>query len=249
LAINQTAGIIQNIGQGGVNNLQDTAKAVLPKILGAGSLFVNVIAWIIIFIVLVVIACVILFVYFQKRRYNNILIIFERINNVWVDTFLDKGTEVKFSPLGTSVMYFKKLKRYEPMPKIQSGSRKFYFKKYADGTLINFRLDDTNNESFEKFTDMNKAMLYHHTGINRGLQNRFDKAPMWKEYLPLIISVGFIMVIVIGTYFLFDKWIALAETTNAGVKVSGEILEKANAMLGAMDNVCSNGKGFVQGVG
>jgi hypothetical protein len=52
LAINQSAGIVQNIGQGGISNLQDTAKAVLPKILGAGSLFVNVIAWIIIFIVI-----------------------------------------------------------------------------------------------------------------------------------------------------------------------------------------------------
>lgn len=245
MADNST-GIVQAIGQGGIGNLQGVATAVLPKILAGGSIFVNVVAWILIFIVLAVVMGVVFFIVIQRRRYKNTLIIFERINNVWVDTFLDKGMEVKFSPLGTSVMYFKSLKRYEPMPKIQSGNRKFYFKKYADGTLINFRLDDNENETKEQFIDMNKAMLYHHTGINRGLQNRYDKQPLWKEYLPLILSSVYIVIMGVMIWFALDKMLQTQTAINAGITTSNLVLDKANAILGSLSNVCNGGTGYIK---
>lgn len=238
--------IVATIGTGGVQGLQDTAKAVLPKIIGAGSFAVNIIVWVIIFIVLGIIAGLVFYFAIQRKRFNNILIIFEKINNVWVDTFLDKGMEVKFSPLGTSVMYFRKLKRNEPMPKIQSGSRKFYFKKYPDGTLINFRLDDNETDDFEKFTDMNKAMLYHHTGINRGLNNRYDKLNPWKEYAPIIISVIFIAMMGVMVWLVMDKMLQIQTVQNAGTESMVKVLDKANSILGKLDNIGSGGSGFVQ---
>ena len=55
--------IVATIGTGGVQGLQDTAKAVLPKIIGAGSFAVNVIVWVIIFIVLGIIAGLVFYLF------------------------------------------------------------------------------------------------------------------------------------------------------------------------------------------
>ena len=91
-----------------------------------------------------------------------------------------------------------------------------------------------------KMREMNQAMLYHHTGINKGLKERYEKKNLWKEYLPIILSVGFIIMIGVMTWLLFDKWITLAQTTNVGVETSAKVLEKADSILGKLDNLISH---------
>lgn len=196
-------------------------KTVLPNMAGTGQTVLTVITWLTIIFILGAVTTVVLIVAIQRRRYNNTLVIFDKINGRWIDVMRDKGMAIKFGNLGIKVMHFKKLKLNEPMPTIQSGHRKFYFKRRADGTLENFELKDDETPEKKELIQMNQAMLYHHTGINRGLENRYKKED-WKAYIPMAVGIGAIIIICIFVWLIMDKWMSLSSATAEGVKALAE---------------------------
>ena len=227
-------------------DIQSTVSAYLPKVSIYGSAFVSMIAWLILIAVSIVIIVIIGFMIVNRRNYRNKIVIFEKINGRFVDTGKDKAMEIKFGDLGGKLFYLKKHKKYLPPPRLQSGQRKFYYFIKEDGDWINFELSDFDEQMRQsKAHFLDKEMRYANVGIRKGLAERYKKVT-WKEYLPIIVSVGFIVLIGILTWLLFDRWIELAGTTNDGVKVAGEIMDKANTMLGAIDRVCSGGSGIIQ---
>lgn len=238
MAVNDTG---VQLAQG---NLAGAAASLLPKIAGAAQTGLNVIVWAVIVIVMFVGITTFLIIWLQKRRYRNTLIIFERINGVWVDTRLDKGMELNFGDMGGKVMYFKRMKRYESFPSIQSGERKFYFKLHPNGILENFKLVDEQSNDSKIDEEMSKAALFHHTGINRGLDKRYDKFNL-AAYIPMFVGLGAIIIICVFVWLIMDKWISLAAATTEGVKNSALVMDQANRILSNMQNICQGGKGFI----
>lgn len=228
-------------------NTQDimaTAQSFLPKLSGIGSGFVSVIAIVIIFCVIAIVFSIILFMVIQNKRYKYRIIIFENINGIWVDTSNDKAMELRFGDMGTSILYFKKMRRYEPFPQHFAGKYKVYYRKRG-GVLENWEHRDTTDKADDNFMQMIKAMLFHHTAINRGLEKRYNQMTWLKEYAPIIVSVVFIILIGVFTWLLFDKWIELAKTTNTGVETAGKVMDKADSILGKLDNIKSGGSGIL----
>jgi NADH:ubiquinone oxidoreductase subunit 6 (subunit J) len=222
-----------------------TAKGFLPNMAGVGSGIMTVITWVVIMVILGITTAIVLFIVLQRRRYNNTLVIFDKINGRWIDTFRDKGMSIKFGNMGIKVMYFKKLKTYEPFPTIQSGNRKFYFKRRADGTLENFEMKDDESPEKQNLISMNQSMLYHHTGINRGLENRYKKED-WKAYIPMAVGITAIIIICLFVWLIMDKWMTLSNSANTGVENANKVMESANNMLARLDNVMAHqGSGYV----
>jgi hypothetical protein len=227
------------------------AKSFLPNISGAGGTIFTVITWIIVIIVLAIIIAVTMYFVIQRRRYNNSLIVFDKINGRWIDVVRDKGMTVKFGNMGIKLMYFKKLKVYEPMPTIQSGNRRFYFKRRADGTLENFEMLDDESPEKKELIEMNQAMLYHHTGINRGLEARYKKED-WKAYIPMAVGIGAIIIICLFVWLIMDKWMSLSSATTEGVKAVAKMTDQQTSILAQINNMMArmgiNGsQGYIQG--
>ena len=226
------------------------AQGFLPSgIGGVGTTVLTVVTWVIILFILASATGITLWIVLQRRRYNNNLVIFDKINGRWIDVLRDKGRAIKFGNMGVKVMYFKKLKQYEPMPTIQSGHRKFYFKRRADGTLENFEMKDDESPEKKELIEMNQAMLYHHTGINRGLEARYKKED-WKAYIPMAVGIGAIIIICLFVWLIMDKWMALSSATTAGVESINKMTDKQVSILTQINNMMErlgmNGTGYIQ---
>ena len=229
-------------------DVMGTIGQVLPNVSGTGQTVLSVITWLIVIVIMGIITTAVLILVLQRRRYNYTLIVFDKINGKWVDVLKDKGMAIKFGNMGIKVMYFKKLKVHEPFPTIQSGARRFYFKRRADGTLENFELGDDETPTKKELIEMNQSMLYHHTGINRGLENRYKKED-WKAYIPMAVGIGAIIIICLFVWLIMDKWMSLSQATTEGVKAVAKMTDSQSAILTRLDNMMAragmNGTGYI----
>ena len=174
----------------------------------------------------------------QRRKYNKRINIFEKIHGRWEHTKTDKAMEVKIGKTGDTVFILKKHKKYIPIPSLQMGPRIYWLAVREDGEWINFEIEDIDVKQRKAGVHfVNTDMRYARTALEEALKDRYDKPQFWKEYGIIIASVGFIAMIGVMTWLLFDRWIELASTTNAGVQASKEVIELAKETLIAIDNI------------
>ena len=225
-------------------DITDTAGGIvsgmIPKAQSIGSGFIGMMAWLIALITTIAILGIVIFFIFRRLKFNKKILIFEKINGVFQPTRGDRCAEVKLSTSGDTIFYCLKHKKYLPNPSIQTGRRIFWYFIREDGEWINFSLKDLDEESKKvgaRFLD--KEMRYARTQIQKGLKERYDKPSFWQQYGVLVMNIVWIAMIGIMTFLLFDKWIDLASTTNAGVETAGRVLEKVEQVLANLDNICS----------
>lgn len=229
----------------GIQQVTEVASGFIPKFTTVGSGAFNVFSWILLTLIIISIMGVSAFMFMRWMKYNKKIIIFEKIGNNFEPTRKDKASEVKFSTGGDTIFYLLKHKKYIPNPSIQTGRRTYWYFIREDGEWINFGMEDLDHKSRKlgaRFLD--KEMRYARTQIQKGLKERYDKPGFWQQYGLLIFSLGYIAMIGVMTWLLFDKWLDLASATNAGVETAGVVMEKINQILGSMDNVCSGGSGI-----
>jgi hypothetical protein len=221
-----------------VGEITNIAQNFIPQISGAG--FVNMFAWFIILILVIVLFGIIIFFMIRAMKFNKKLVIFEEINGVFQPTRKDRAGEIKFSTAGDTVFYALRHKKYLPNPSFQTGKRTYWYFIRSDGEWINFKptnLNEAAKEMGAKFLD--KEARYARTQIQKGLKERYDKPSFWQQYGVLIMNMAWVAMIGIMTWLLFDKWIDLASTTNAGVETAGKVMEQVEGVLSKLDNVCS----------
>lgn len=206
---------------------------------------VNFIAWLILLGVFILIAGVALFFFLQYRKFNIRIIIFEKIGGRYENTGRDRGAIMKFGKGGDTILFLLRRKKYLPTPSLQSGRRTYWYVIREDGEWINFELGDIDLQMKNAGVSyLDKEMRYARTQIQKGLKERYEQGGFWKQYGTLIASLGFIAILGIMTFLLFDKWIDLANTTNIGVETAGRVLEQAERILSAIDNIQSGGSGL-----
>lgn len=219
-----------------IGDIGDTVGEFIPGI-SFGGIF-GAIAILFIILIFGGIAIFIGYMMIQKKRFNKTINIFEKINGRIEHTSTDKAREMKIGRSGDSVFFLKRAKKALPTPTIQMGRRKYWYYIREDGEWINFGVEDI--DAIMKLAGvhyLDKEMRYARTALEQGLKERFDKPNFWKEYGVMIASIGFIVILGVMMFLLFDKWIELASVTNEGVKTSGEVMKLARDILSAINNI------------
>lgn len=224
-------------------DISSTVTGLLPRF--GGNTFVTFFTWALIAGIFLIGIGVVAFIFIRWLKFNNKILVFEKINNQFQPTKRDKAMEVKVSKAGDTVFYLRRHKKYLPPPTLQTGIRVYWFWIREDGEWINFQPGDFDKEARRlgcKFLD--KEVRFARSQIQKALKERYDKPGFWKQYGLLIFSISFIMVISIMAWFLFDKWIEGLNAVPSILAKLETLLEEVNRLLGAMDNVCG-GKGYV----
>lgn len=206
---------------------------------------VNFFAWLLLVLVLVGVISTIIILFILNKRYNKKIIIFEKIGGNFVPVRQDKGMEIKFSTAGDTITYLKKHKKYLPNPSIQTGNREYWYFIRQDDEWINFGLEDLDEQSRKvgaRFLD--KEMRYARTSIQKGLKDRYESQNAWQKYGIYILSFGYVALIGVMVWLLFDKWVDLAGTTAGAVDTAGIVLDRVDQILSSMNNICQGGSGF-----
>jgi len=230
----------------GAGEIVDIGKSFIPSFSGVGG-GVNFFAWMIIIFLVAGGLTTGIILYIVNRKYNKKIIIFEKIGGSFVPIRKDRGMEVKFSTAGDSITYLRKHKKYIPNPSIQTGNREYWYFIREDDEWINFGLTDLDQASRDvgaRFLD--KEMRYARTSIQKGLKDRYEQQSAWQKYGIYILSFGYVALIGVMIWLLFDKWVDLDQTTNGAVQTAGIVLENVDRILANMDNICTGGSGLVR---
>lgn len=210
--------------------------------INTGSIISGV-TWLVILIVLAFATAIITFVIVWNLRFNRKILIFENISGQgFVLTGKDRAVLTKVGDDGLQVLYLRKRKVYKTSQGKKMGKNTYWFAVSSDGYWRNFTLADIDNTLKKmnvKLTD--KDMRAFHTGIRRGLKERYDKASFWQKYGGLVAYVGLIAITGIMTWLLFDKYIDISNSISGAMQTAQEVMETSKQILGTLDNVGTSG--------
>lgn len=229
-------------------DLTGVARSILPNIQIYGSALLSMIAWFVLIALFIGIAGVIIWKYYDRKKFNNIIILFEKINGRWVDTFKDKAMEMPFGDLGMTILYAKKKKRAVPRPNLQSGIRKFYFRIRSDGNWENFELQDDENLGQVKFHAVEKAITERNVGIRKGLADRLVKKNWIRENMTVIMTFFFFIVLIVGLYLIMEKVVTAVSINGNTMETALKVQQGQEAILQKLDTLMAKagvGSGFV----
>lgn len=191
------------------NEIGDFVKDVMPDISlkGAGDITL-------IFVGGIIIAGLLgwlFYYYLQQKRFNLKLVLFKNVGGTSLPVDKDKGMFQRIGMGGDYWLIAKKFKKILPRPRIQMAKNEYWFFERSDGEWINFSLKDLDKQ-------MKKAEAYYvdedmrlqRLGIQKNLQDRFQKVSWWQQYGGLVMNLAFLAVITVLLVFLFremkDNW-------------------------------------------
>jgi len=208
---------------------------------------VSGVTWLILIGIIAVVVATTTFVVVWNLKFNRKIIIFENLaGQGYVPVGKDRAMRVKIGEDGLEVLYLRKRKVYKSSQGKKIGKNTYWFAVGSDGYWRNFTLADMDNNLKEmdvEFTD--KDMRAFHTGIRRGLKERYDKVGFWEKYGGLVAYVALIAITGIMMWLLFDKYIEVSQAVSGAVQSAGEVLDATKQILGAVDSVGTSG-GLVQ---
>jgi hypothetical protein len=225
-------------------------QAGINSVIGAGRTIgfqlIGVVAWVAIVIIVGAIVAVGTWTWLRKKKFNNRLVIMEKINGIWQITKRDVAAELKYTNDGTTIFFAKKHKKTLPKPIIQIGNRTFLYKIREDGEWENVGFSDEKTESKTlEFYTMHNDMRLARASLQKKMEKRYEKKPSWlAENWTWIAGISFVMVLAVSVFLLFDKWIELATTTNMGVETAAKVMDKADQLLSRIETTCAGGKGY-----
>jgi len=223
-----------------------TLDAIPDLGINVGGILTSV-TWLILIAIISIVTATITFIIVWNLKFNRKVVIFENLaGQGYVPVGKDRAMRVKIGEDGLEVLYLRKRKVYKSSQGKKIGKNTYWFAIGSDGYWRNFTLADMDKtlESMDvQFTD--KDMRAFHTGIRRGLKERYDKVSFWEKYGGLIAYVSLIAITGIMMWLLFDKYIEVSQAVSGAVESAGDVLEATKQILGAVDSVGSSG-GLVQ---
>lgn len=185
----------------------------LESIIDYLTIGIGIGAWILILIVICSIIVIITVIILVRRGYKYTIIIFEKVNEQWIDTGRDKAIEYKFGNLGTRILYWRKRKVYTIFPSERILQNKFYFKRNEfTGEYLPIKIKDSPGSSdFELEDKLRSKMQTYNIGIRKGLEDEFKGKTSWiKDNAVMLISITFIIILGVLGWLILDKVLAIS---------------------------------------
>jgi len=183
------------------------------------------------------------FIYIRRRMFNKTIVIFEDVANRGLEPVArDRARLLKIGKEGEQVLYLMKHKVYRVAYGYKMGRNEYWFAIGDDGYWYNFELGELNRElNSVGVTPTSVNMRYAYTSIGQAIKDRYDKPSFWERYGNLIISFMFIAIIGVFAFLIFREFSTIMGGANQALESSAKVMEQAERVLGAIDNLQSSG--------
>jgi len=91
---------------------------------------------------------------------------------------------------------------------------------------------------------IDRDMRYMHVAVRKNTQERYRKVKFMEKYGTYVMSGMFILIMIIGIWFLLDKMGDIANTVNSGIESSVKVQDATNKILSSLDNIVGGGSGI-----
>jgi|SRR3990172_6128970 len=191
--------------------------------------------------IFLIIAGIVVYFVVQRFKFNKKIEIWKKIGGHWERLGYDRAKELKYGMAGDSVFYLRKRRKYLPYPELQVGRNLYWFAIREDGEWINIDLEDvdfTMKRAKAKF--LHPEMRYARTALLRNLKDRLDKPKFLEKYGMVLATFGSLIIILVFMWLIVDKLISIGDQLTGAISAVDPVLDKAEKILVAVDNVCAN---------
>lgn len=182
---------------------------------------------IVILVALVIMALVGIMVWIivKKRTYIYTVQVWKDIGNKPTRAGVFKARTISIGRAGDQLMFVNKIKKYLPMPTIQSAPNEYWFWIREDGEWINFGVGDLDEDAQRTGVKyIHQDMRMQRLATDRLLEQRLMKKTFWEKWGNVIgMALLYIIIAVALTIFLFQY--------GKIVTVTGQLMERANSIL------------------
>ena len=168
----------------------------------------------------------------DSKKYNKIIVLFKRVNGKPQKYFVDKGMFERIGQAGDYWLRTKRMKKILARPKIETAKNEFWYWEREDGEWINFTIEDIDEvQKKAKAYFVDEDMRLQRVGIQKNLEQRYNKQSFWEKYGTLIGGLIFVIIVTICLVVLFNN---LGKLTKALPELASSLNNIANTMRDIM---------------
>jgi len=214
------------------------AKIPVPSF-GIGS--PNLI-WIFIILAFAIGGFIIIFMIFQWKTYNRKIVVFENIGGQgWRVVGKDRARVIKVGDGGEEVLYLARRKVFRTAYGRKMGDNTYWFAIGQDGYWYNVVLGDLDAKmGMLDIEPIDRDMRYMHVAIRKNIQDRYRKQTFMDKYGSFVINGMFLVIMLVGIWFLLDKMADISSSLSAAVDSAIKIQEASQSIVASMNNICTN---------
>jgi len=177
---------------------------------------------------------------YRAKVYKYRIVHFENIANAgYQHTFTDKARLVKIGDGGEEIFYLRKTKSFRTAYGRKQGRNIFWFAKGQDGYWYNFLLGDLDAKfGILDVEPVDRDMRMMHVAIRKNITERYRKLNVMEKYGGIIISAVFIIILIVGGWFLLDKIGDIASQLGSTLKANEAVSETLLKVVGKLDTLC-----------
>ena len=179
-------------------------------------------------VVLIISAVLVIFFMTYKRK----VIIFEEINHELVPVMTTRARIIRLRAGGEEVMKTLMGGYYVSAYSKRIGKSSYWFLRGTDGYLYNFVLD-----SYGKPIFVSGDMRMFNIAIDRLSQQTYGKQSFMEKYAVHMILFVFLVVLVLGMWFIVSKIGDVTAPLTASTKANTELMEASKGILSSLDNI------------
>lgn len=210
-----------------------------------GGIDAGIVGFIILMVFIVIGGIVGIILINTLKVYNKKIVVFENIAGKGYQlVYKDRARLVRLGDGGEELLYLKKKKLYRAAYGRKMGKNTYWFAIGQDGYWYNIVLGDVDAKmGMLDIEPIDRDMRYMHVAIRKNIADRYRKQSVMEKYGTYIMSGIFLVIMLIGIWFLLDKIGQIAEGSAASVSASKEVVIAASNIISSMDNICTQGGG------
>ena len=164
-----------------------------------------------------------------QRAFKYRIHLYKKVGNTPTRIAFHQAREIPMGRAGDYLWFVKGIKKYLPVPIIQSAPNEFWFWVREDGEWINFGMEDLDESSKKAGVKyLHQDMRMQRLATDRLLEQRLMKKSFWEQYGMVIAYVVFFLVIAISMSIIFYQYGGVVERTAELISITGNLMDKAN---------------------
>lgn len=202
---------------------------------------------IIIAIFIVAVSCVIFWwVWNTFRVYNKKIIVFENIaGQGFQPVFKDRARFVKVGDGGEELMLLLKKKVFRTAYGKKMGKNTYWFAIGQDGYWYNIVLGDLDAKmGMLDIEPVDRDLRGFHVASRRNTQQRYRKVKFMEKYGSVMINGMFLIIMLIGVWFLADKMGEIAGLLIDAIDGAVKVQEASGDIISGLDNIVGSQSGI-----
>lgn len=193
--------------------------------------------------ILTAVICIVAYILFDRNQYSRKIIVFENISGQgFQPIFNDRARLIRLGSGGEEILYLKKKKVYRTAYGKKMGKNTYWFVIGQDGYWYNSVLGDLDAKmGMLDIEPIDRDMRYMHVAIRKNIEERYNQVKFLEKYGTILMSGLFLVIMLVGIFFLLDKIANISSEVGNAVSVGNELAQANKQILSSLDNVISSG--------